>query len=88
MTKSASPCDGPAWGGNLRGAALRGADLRGADLRDVNLTNADLEYTFLLGAFYDESTVWPDDFNPVAAGAMLIEQPTVGLPISPDEAQP
>jgi uncharacterized protein YjbI with pentapeptide repeats len=58
----------------LTGADLRGADLRGADLREaylfrVDLREADLRGADLRGAEYSEATIWPDGFNPEAAGA-------------------
>jgi len=42
---------------------LRGADLRGAGLSGANLGGADLE-----GANASGATVWPDGFDPAAAG--------------------
>jgi len=41
--------------------------LRGANLVDAELENADL-----VGATYNSKTVWPDNFDPRAAGAMYI----------------
>ena len=51
---------------NLRGANLYGADLREANLRGADLTGANLER-----AVADGRTVWPDGFDPVAAGVIL-----------------
>ena len=66
-------------GADLREANLSGADLppfssanlssailRGADLREANLSGADLRE-----AKYDNNTIWPDGFDPKAAGAVL-----------------
>ena len=39
------------------------ANLRGADLTGVDLTSAK----------YDDATIWPDGFDPEAAGAVLVE---------------
>jgi len=52
-------------GANLRGAVLGGAYLRGADLRSADLGGADLR-----DARYDQLTLWPAGFDPVAAGAV------------------
>ena len=67
-------------GANLRGADLRnaelamtfftGADLRDADLRGANLRDAHLEGARLKGALWNESTVWPEGFNPAPRGAV------------------
>ncbi len=48
---------------NLREARLSGADLRGADLWGANL----------LDAKHDDTTVWPEGIDPVAAGAVLVD---------------
>ena len=55
----------------LHGADLRGADLHGADLRDADLR--DLRDADLTGAKYDRYTMWPEGFDPSAAGAVLEE---------------
>lgn len=44
---------------NLRQARLEGADLRGAQISDCSVL-----------ATYDDSTQWPEGFDPVAAGAV------------------
>lgn len=49
----------------LAGAALHGANLGGAQLADAELT----------GARYDADTIWPQDFDPQAAGALLEAAP-------------
>ena len=46
----------------LSGASLQGADLDGADLTDANLSKAE----------YDQNTVWPAGFDPVAAGVIMV----------------
>lgn len=56
---------------NLVAARLRGATLLGADLRAATLDAADLTHADLHGALYDDLTVWPDCFDPQAAGAVL-----------------
>jgi hypothetical protein len=60
-------------GANLYGTDLSDADLRGADLGGANLIGADLGR-----AAYDEYTVWPDGYDPEAAGAVRAaeEEPT------------
>ena len=51
------------WDANLRDANLRGADLSGTNLGAANLR----------GAIFDQSTKWPDGFDPIAAGAISRE---------------
>jgi len=51
-------------GANLRGASLFRVDLRGADLWQADLLDADLR-----GAKFDKTTLWPEGFDPKAAGA-------------------
>jgi len=53
---------------NLTGADLYRATLRGANLCEANLKGADLSETK-----YNNETIWPDDFDPVAAQAILLE---------------
>jgi len=50
---------------NLHSADLSDAKLKGADLRDSELTDA-----ILSGATYDDYTTWPEDFDPISAGAV------------------
>ena len=59
-------------GADLSGADLRGADLREADLSDADLRGADLWGANLRGARYNADTTWPEGFDPVAAGAVLM----------------
>jgi uncharacterized protein YjbI with pentapeptide repeats len=54
---------------NLDGAVLTGASLRKADLRRATLRFAKLAGADLLDAVYNQATIWPDEFDPVAAGA-------------------
>ena len=49
------------------------ANLSGADLTGANLTGTNLTGTNLTGAKYNASTQWPEGFDPVAAGAVLVE---------------
>lgn len=58
----------------LQDANFQGADLSYADLRAARLGGADFTGANLLGAKYSNSTVWPDDFDPKAAGAILIDE--------------
>lgn len=58
---------------DLRGADLKGADLAGADLLSANLREANLQEVELNKAFYNHRTIWPDGFDPEAAGAVLVE---------------
>jgi hypothetical protein len=50
---------------NLEGTLLYGANLRGADLRGADRS------TDLKGAEADEYTIWPEGFDPVAAGVIF-----------------
>ena len=52
----------------LPGANMPGADLTGADLTGANLSDA-----YLRAAKYNANTKWPVGFDPVAAGAVLVE---------------
>lgn len=65
-------------GANLRGACLIGVELLSANLSRADLCDADLEYAHLSwarlrGAKYNAQTRWPSDFDPVAAGALKVE---------------
>ncbi|HVQ96370.1 MAG TPA: pentapeptide repeat-containing protein [Mycobacteriales bacterium] len=53
---------------HLQGANLCDANLRGADLRGADLTGARLDGADLTGVEADESTTWPDQQPPPAAG--------------------
>ena len=66
------------WEANLAGASLLVANLTGANLWHADLTGAKLWLANLTGAnleeaMYDTDTMWPDGFDPVAAGAKLVE---------------
>jgi uncharacterized protein YjbI with pentapeptide repeats len=49
---------------DLTGAALADADLTGAYLPGADLTGADLTDADLTDVRYDETTVWPENFDP------------------------
>lgn len=61
---------------DLRGATLSGAQLTGTQFRQSRLEGADLCAQSLetanFGATFDESTRWPDGFDPVKAGAVFV----------------
>lgn len=66
---------------NLTGASLSGVqayanlsstNMTGADLTNANLDGANLDDAVLIGAKYNNSTSWPADFDPVAAGAVKV----------------
>lgn len=69
----------------LQSATLASANLKYVDLRYANMENANLRQACLLGANlnganlmnvqYDSKTIFPVGFDPVAAGAMLVELP-------------
>ena len=48
-------------------ASLSGANLSGANFSGANFSGADLS-----GAVANVATVWPDDFDPVAAGVTFV----------------
>jgi hypothetical protein len=56
---------------NLRGANLTGANLSGADLDGANLTGVGLSNVSLRRAKADQDTLWPEGFDPVAAGVII-----------------
>lgn len=58
---------------NLFNANLEQANLFKANLKHANLTQANLFKTNLSRAIYNNKTRWPDDFDPVAAGAIRDE---------------
>ena len=60
-------------GALLNGALLSFANLRCSDLRKADLRGAYLLTTDLRKARYHSSTQWPKDFDPAAAGAILVE---------------
>ena len=48
------------------------SNLSEVDFRDANLKEADLSEADLSGAKYSDDTIWPDNFNPSEAGAILV----------------
>jgi uncharacterized protein YjbI with pentapeptide repeats len=58
---------------NLNKVDLSKADLSGADLRKADLHKANLCGANLSGAVYDKETIWPDGFDPQAAGAIPVK---------------
>ena len=63
---------------NLRRAKLINSDLHKAILKGVNLTRADLnganlDKADLSGARFSKRTKWPEGFNPIAVGAILVD---------------
>lgn len=81
---------------NLQQAKLLYANLQQADLRKANLYSAFLLHTNLLGANlqganlqmaqYTSDTKWPDDINPRAVGAILVEWSEVESDFIPVES--
>jgi uncharacterized protein YjbI with pentapeptide repeats len=57
---------------NLEDAVLTAADLSGAVLLWTNFTRARLDGTKMDKATYNRQTLWPEDFDPAAAGAVMI----------------
>lgn len=67
---------------NLSGAKLNGTNLSKAQLQRAILHGAEFIGVPLYGtdvtkAEYTRSTIWPKGFNPIAAGAVLVEEPAV-----------
>ena len=66
-------------GANLEGAHLFGTNLEGANLKGANLYGANLEGRFttefkvanLEGAKANPDTIWPEGFDPKAAGVIF-----------------
>ena len=58
---------------NMRRAKLFRADLRGADLSEAQLFRANLRAANLTGAKYNIGTIWRKGFDPIAAGAVFLE---------------
>ena len=57
------------------------ADLRGANLRGAyTIHGKTLAEVRFKGALYDETTSWPDGFDPVAAGCVLSKATPAGTP--------
>jgi hypothetical protein len=56
---------------NLSFSNLSGANLSQADCRNAIFSDVDLSTTNLRMAFYNQETIWPSAFNPIAAGAIL-----------------
>jgi hypothetical protein len=66
-------------GAKMRKAYLSWANMCGADLSKANLSgaylrDADLSGAHLSGAKYTKNTKWSDEFDPVAAGAILVDE--------------
>lgn len=57
---------------NLEEAVLTAADLTGAVLLWSNLARARLDGARLDQATYNQYTIWPEEFDPTAAGAVII----------------
>ena len=50
---------------------LKEVDLRGTSLRGANLRGQNLSTGRLLGATADSNTIWPEGFDPEAAGVIF-----------------
>jgi uncharacterized protein YjbI with pentapeptide repeats/N-acetylneuraminic acid mutarotase len=65
---------------NLSNSNLTGTKLTGTNFVDSNLTNAALDENHnLSGATYSLKTVWPANFDPIAAGALLLTTTKIDL---------
>jgi len=68
-------------GADFRGASLGFHAIGRIDMQNTNLCGADLQEIknrngvyYWSGARYSLSTLWPEDFNPVGAGAVLVAE--------------
>lgn len=57
---------------NLEEAILTNANLFLSNLSDANLIGANLDHANLRSAIFTKNTKWPEDFDPIAAGAKLV----------------
>ena len=60
-------------GANLTDVNLRNATVRGAVFTGVDLTGADLFGADLTESWFDNATIWPQGFDPIAAGALNVD---------------
>jgi uncharacterized protein YjbI with pentapeptide repeats len=70
---NANLADAGVRGVNLSEADIHDATLSGADLSATDLSSANLAGADLSRARYDDETIWPTNFEPVAAGAIRID---------------
>jgi Pentapeptide repeats (8 copies) len=61
-------------GADFSGAVLRDASLDLADLRGADLSAADITGTTFRGAVADDTTTWPDGFDPQQAGVLTADE--------------
>ena len=71
--RGANLTDATLWGANLWGANLTCANLTDANLTDANLwgadlTRANLKNADLRGTHYNETTIWPINFDLIQTG--------------------
>lgn len=64
---------------NLTGADLTGASILNSEIFNVDLTNANLSGVKLQGSQFSCDTIWPDGYDPIAAGATPIVKCENGL---------
>jgi formylglycine-generating enzyme required for sulfatase activity/uncharacterized protein YjbI with pentapeptide repeats/alpha-tubulin suppressor-like RCC1 family protein/N-acetylneuraminic acid mutarotase len=70
--------------GNFSGLNFSNANLSGAKLDGADFTNATFnQNTNFTGAIYSSATIWPNGFDPVAAGAILNDPPGYPFPVEP-----
>jgi hypothetical protein len=60
-------------GADLTHVVFRGSDLRAAKLLGADLTGADLTGADLANALYNSQTRWPEGFDPLKHGALLVK---------------
>ena len=61
-------------GANLTGAHMVSTDFSGADLSEAKLSENTMSMPkYKSYAKYDKKTQWPEGFDPVAAGAVLVK---------------
>lgn len=64
---------------NLEQSDLTGADIGGANFKDARLFGAKMlcdriDSAIFEGAYFDKSTKWPEEFNPINKGAILVDK--------------
>lgn len=66
------------WQANLEGACLIGANLENAFLHQANLQNTKMTDANLKNAYFDSFTLWPEGFDPISRGAILVVDTEIG----------
>jgi uncharacterized protein YjbI with pentapeptide repeats len=57
------------WGAKFHNANLTNTNFSGANIRGTDFNNTNLDTANLTGAWFDQNTIWPDDFDYLNSGA-------------------